>query len=318
MRRIPFVVLALIVLLGAGASAAQPAPRIGYIDSQKILSEAPGTTAAQEAFEAELVDIENKRAEVGEESLRLLEQAREADLHGGEDHLQRQFQETQQRLQELERLAAQRQMELMQPVRDEISDVIEAVREDGSYASVFDTGAGVIAAANPTLDLTDEVIRRLWSSTGDLVSASASAAQPALKIGYINSQKILSETPHAIAAQEALEAELADIENKIAELDEKSRRLRVRYEGGDTRVDLERWMEEFPQRVQELERLAPQRQMELMQPVRDEISDVIEAVREDGSYAFVFDMAAGAIAAANPTLDLTNEVIRRLRSSTAD
>jgi len=46
--------------------------------------------------------------------------------------------------------------------------------------------------------------------------------------------------------------------------------------------------------------------------VMDGISEVIEAVREEGSYAFVFDIAAGAIVSADPTLDLTDEVIRRL------
>ena len=70
--------------------------------------------------------------------------------------------------------------------------------------------------------------------------------------------------------------------------------------------------QEAQQRMQELDRMAAQRRQELVQPVMDDISEAIDAVREEGSYAFIFDVAAGSIVSADPTLDLTAEVIRRL------
>ena len=44
----------------------------------------------------------------------------------------------------------------------------------------------------------------------------------------------------------------------------------------------------------------------------DEITAVIEELREEGSYALILDVAAGSIVSADPTLDVTEEVIRRL------
>ena len=57
-----------------------------------------------------------------------------------------------------------------------------------------------------------------------------------------------------------------------------------------------------------------QRQAELVQPVMDLINQVIDAIRSEGDYALIFDVSAGSIIAADPSLDLTEEVIRRLRA----
>jgi Skp family chaperone for outer membrane proteins len=44
----------------------------------------------------------------------------------------------------------------------------------------------------------------------------------------------------------------------------------------------------------------------------DEITEVIEELREQGNYALILDVAAGSIVSADPALDVTEEVIRRL------
>ena len=71
----------------------------------------------------------------------------------------------------LQQLAAQRQQELVQPVMDRITTIIETMREEGQYSLILDVAAGSIISADSTLDLTPEVIRRL--------SASESGAAPA-------------------------------------------------------------------------------------------------------------------------------------------
>ena len=47
----------------------------------------------------------------------------------------------------------------------------------------------------------------------------------------------------------------------------------------------------------------------------DEISRVIEALRVEQSYHIIFDVAAGSIIAADPTLDITDEIVRRLQAA---
>ena len=172
MRRISFAVLALaFFLLAAGAAEAQ-APKIGYINSQEILANAPGATEAQRAFEEDLAQYESEAQRLQAELQRMQQELEQQRLTlspearaNREEQIRQKAQEAQQRMEQLDQMAAQRRQELVQPVMDQISDVIEQVREEGGYSFVFDVAAGAIVAADPTLDLTDEVIRRVQADT---------------------------------------------------------------------------------------------------------------------------------------------------------
>ena len=156
--------LALVLALPASAQTL----KIGYIDSQQILQEAPGAAAARDQLQQELSQMQSEVQQMGEDlqqsisdfeqqQLTLSDEARQARQ---EELLQRQ-QEYQQRLQELEQQAAQRQQELVQPVMNRVNTVIEEIRREGSYTMIFDAAAQGIVAADPGFDLTPEVIRRL-------------------------------------------------------------------------------------------------------------------------------------------------------------
>jgi Skp family chaperone for outer membrane proteins len=70
--------------------------------------------------------------------------------------------------------------------------------------------------------------------------------------------------------------------------------------------------QEDQQRTDQLSQVAEQRRAELIQPIMDRINVVIEAVRTEGQYHLILDLAAGSIIAADPMLDLTQQVIGRL------
>ncbi len=72
---------------------------------------------------------------------------------------------------------------------------------------------------------------------------------------------------------------------------------------------------EYEQRLGEIDQQAQVRQAELIQPVMDRITTVIESIREEGGYSLIFDVAAQGIISADPSLDLTQEVIRRLTTT---
>jgi Skp family chaperone for outer membrane proteins len=72
----------------------------------------------------------------------------------------------------------------------------------------------------------------------------------------------------------------------------------------------------FQQRAQTMQESAGRRQQELMQPIMTRIQAVISELRQQEGYAIIFDMAAEAMVAADPALDLTDRVIERLRSGT--
>src|SRR5689334_19823449 len=164
MKRIVFV-LALILALPCAVSA-QASLKIGYINSQNILAEAPGAKEAQAQFDK---DMTSYKAEVQQMATELeglvkqyetqqamlspaAKQTREADIRTKQ-------QAYQERLSAIDQRAASRQQELVQPVMDRINQVIEAYRAEQGYSLIFDVAAGGVVAANPTMDLTSEIIR---------------------------------------------------------------------------------------------------------------------------------------------------------------
>jgi outer membrane protein len=143
-----------------------------------------------------------------------------------------------------------------------------------------------------------------------------------LKIGYINSQQILASSPEAAAAQQQFDREMQGYQTEVQQLEEEINGMTQRLEQQQLTLSPEAKasreqaipakVTEYQTRTQQLQGLAEQRQRELVQPVMDRITVVIEAVREEGQYSLILDVAAGAIISADSTLDLTSEVIRRM------
>ncbi len=168
-------------LLATGASAQGSAAKIGFIDSRKILAEAPGAKEAQATFEKEMQGYQ-AQLKVMEDSLKTLMddyQQKSTTLSPEakkqrEDAIRARQESYQKRASDLEEQAGSRQAALVQPVMDRIKTVISEIRKEGGYAMIFDVGGqgnGVVAA-DTALDLTSQVLARL-------VKASATAAAPA-------------------------------------------------------------------------------------------------------------------------------------------
>ena len=49
-----------------------------------------------------------------------------------------------------------------------------------------------------------------------------------------------------------------------------------------------------------------------MKPVMEKINTIIQQLRVEGDYSFIFDASAGGLLAADEAFDLTAEVVRRL------
>ncbi|MEM7417393.1 MAG: OmpH family outer membrane protein [Gemmatimonadota bacterium] len=172
MRRTSLALSALAFLLSAGAVEAQTL-KIAYINSQEILLNAPGAEAAQQAFDQEMEgyqveivqleqELQNMETALQQQQLTLSPEARTAR----EQQLQAKFQEYQTRTTQLQEMANTRRAELIQPVMDNITAVIEALREEGAYALILDAASGAIVSADPALDLTQTVISRLQTADG--------------------------------------------------------------------------------------------------------------------------------------------------------
>jgi outer membrane protein len=160
-----------------------------------------------------------------------------------------------------------------------------------------------------------------------LVLAASAAAQTAVKIGYIDSQQILNQDPSAQEAQQQFEADLARYRAEVDQIGQELQDLISRYEQQQSMLseeaksnrqeEIRLKQTQYQQRISELEQQAGMRQAELVEPVMERINAVIEDMRADGGYSMIFDVAAQGIIAADPALDLTAEVIRRLQAGAA-
>ena len=55
------------------------------------------------------------------------------------------------------------------------------------------------------------------------------------------------------------------------------------------------------------------KQAELMQPIIERVNVAIDQVRQDGGYSLIFDLNDGALVAGDPALNITEQVVQRLR-----
>lgn len=165
--------LALIAFVIAASSplAAQQA-NIVFLDSERLRQEAPGLQAARQQMQARMTALEAEAdsalAPLQTEFQRLaVEFQQQQGVMSAEQRQQRQTQlqqkqaELQQAGAEWEQRAGQIQNEILAPALSRINDVIEALREERGYSYIFDSAAGGVVSADPALNITDEVLRRL-------------------------------------------------------------------------------------------------------------------------------------------------------------
>jgi outer membrane protein len=166
--------------LGAGAARAQT--KIGYVNTQRLLAEAPAAQSAQRAFEADMVryrtqidsiekafDTQRQAFESAQATMTAaVKQQRATDL-------QTRYTAAQQRVAAIQETAQRRQGELVGPVMKRINDIIEALRREQSLGLVLDASSSGILSADPALDLTDTVLARLRTAA----PAAGTATTPA-------------------------------------------------------------------------------------------------------------------------------------------
>jgi outer membrane protein len=160
-----------------------------------------------------------------------------------------------------------------------------------------------------------------------IVLASTVQAQSAVKLGYIDSQQILNQDPVALEAQQQFEADLARYRAEVDQIGQELQGLIGQYEQQEAMLseeaktnrqeEIRLKQTQYQQRISELEQQAGLRQAELVEPVMERINAVIEDIRADGGYSMIFDVAAQGIISADPDLDLTAEVVRRLQAGAA-
>ena len=157
------------------------------------------------------------------------------------------------------------------------------------------------------------------------VGAAPAAAQ--LKIGFVNSQRVLAEAPGVQQVQQTLQAEMTRLRAPLDSMEQRLNAANTAFQQQQATLtpaareqrqnELQQQFAAYQQRGQQLQEQAQQRQAQLVQPVMQQINAAIEALRREGAFTLIVDSSQGGIVTVDPALDLTDRVLQRMRGGAA-
>lgn len=154
------------------------------------------------------------------------------------------------------------------------------------------------------------------------------AAQQSQKFAYINSQQILQQAPGRAEAEAQFQKELQQYQAEVQRMGDSLKTIVAAFEKESLvmspaakearQKEISAKEQEYQQRTQALEKKAGDREDELTRPILERIRKAIEAVRAEEGFAFIFDVAAGgSVVAADKNLEVTNDVLAKLKQMSA-
>ncbi len=148
----------------------------------------------------------------------------------------------------------------------------------------------------------------------------------AMKIAYVNSNQVLEGAPGRVEALAQFEKETLPIRTQIQRMSDSLQSIIGEYQKAAAQLTpaqrsqreaaIGARQQEYQQRAQEMQQSAQARQEELMAPIMEQVNKVIQDVRAEDGYAFIFDAGAQVpfIVSADKNLDITSRIIDRLKS----
>lgn len=163
----------LVTALPLAAQATTTAGKIGYIDSQRVMQQAPGAQEVRDSLNKAMAGFRQQLQPLQDSLQQLMNEYQQQQSvmtpqrrQQQEDLIRQKQQEYQQRQQDLQQQAQQKQQDLMKPITDRIQVVLDDIRQQQGFVIIFDAASSGIITADPSLDLTDEVIKRLQTMSG--------------------------------------------------------------------------------------------------------------------------------------------------------
>ena len=133
-------------------------------------------------------------------------------------------------------------------------------------------------------------------------ASPAPASGSAIRIAYIDVQRVLARSSAGVAAREELEKLGDELEKKGSLMTRDARRER-QEQFERKRRDAARQMDDFQKELEKKEQT-------LLQRVLQELSGVIERVGKERGYYLVVEKRGASVLYASPDADLTDEIIR--------
>jgi outer membrane protein len=149
------------------------------------------------------------------------------------------------------------------------------------------------------------------------------------KIGFYDSNALIDQIPESKDVQTKLDQIADDWKKEIVKmkttLDNKFKDFRqqsllysdeVKKQKEDEIIAMEQQIADYQNKKFGVNGELFQKQNDLMKPIQNSIFNAIKAVAEEEKFDYVFDRAGQVmIMYANPTLDLTDKILKRIRST---
>lgn len=136
-----------------------------------------------------------------------------------------------------------------------------------------------------------------------LLTAMGVSAQ--IKLGHIETQKLIQAMPEMAAARKTMETKQTEIEKELTNMQEQFKMKLDEYsKNGKAMSDViraskEQELQELQQRIQSFQQIAmdnlEKTQAELMQPIMDKALNAIKAVGKEHGFTYIFDLSQGGI-----------------------
>lgn len=160
-----FLVIALIAFMSQLSFVDAAELKLGYVDAARLLDEAPQASSASSALkqefakrEQELMDDQKKLQDLQDKLVRDRVTMSESEQNKQESEIRSRDRELRRKRDELKEDFNMRRNDEIAKLQKLIKQAIEDVGKDGKYDLIFYEG---ISFANPALDITNEVLKRL-------------------------------------------------------------------------------------------------------------------------------------------------------------
>jgi outer membrane protein len=153
---------------------------------------------------------------------------------------------------------------------------------------------------------------------------------PGIKIAFVNTQAIFENAPGRAEAEAQFEKEMNALREQVKRMDDSLNAMVGDYQKAMSGLDsatrsrretaIRTRQDEFRQRASGLEQQLGQRRDALLQPIMERIRTALDQIRAEGGYAMILnnDPQGSLIVSADKNLDITEQVVARLRTLAAN
>jgi outer membrane protein len=155
--------------------------------------------------------------------------------------------------------------------------------------------------------------------------AGFARAQEATKLGIINTQLIVEKSAEGKKAIAQLQAADKKYTDQVTQLDDQIKQLQNRLTtqrltltpdaAAGIQADIQRKQTDRQRTAEDATRTMQELQATLLNRIQNEIMPIIEKLRTDKGLDIIFDLTRSGTVYFNPTLDLTDEIVRRYDAS---